>query len=65
VSHGLVTRERRLDDRRAVLVRLTPLGHEMVDRLFPEHTARVSAAFSALDEEEMRSLSAICRKLAA
>ncbi len=65
VAHGLVTRERRRDDRRAVTVRLTEAGREMVDRLFPEHTARVSAAFSVLDEDEMRSLSAICRKLAA
>ena len=65
VSHGLVTRERRRDDRRAAVVRLTALGHEMVDRLFPEHTARVSAAFSALDEDEKRSLAVICRKLAA
>ena len=65
VHRGLVTRARLLHDRRAASVRLTPAGQEIVDRLFPEHTERVSAAFSALDEEEKRSLAAICRKLAA
>jgi MarR family 2-MHQ and catechol resistance regulon transcriptional repressor len=65
VTRGLATRRRLPSDRRAVLVRLTPLGAELVDRLFPEHTARVESAFAALDEDEKRSLAAICRKLAA
>jgi DNA-binding MarR family transcriptional regulator len=65
VHRGLVTRERMTHDRRAVIVGLTERGQETVDRLFPEHTVRVTAAFSALDEDEKRSLAAICRKLAA
>jgi MarR family transcriptional regulator, 2-MHQ and catechol-resistance regulon repressor len=65
VHRGLVTRERLAHDRRAVFVRLTERGQETVDRLFPEHTERVTAAFAALDEDEKRSLAAICRKLAA
>jgi hypothetical protein len=36
-----------------------------VDRLFPEHSERVSEAFGALDDGEKRSLTEICRKLAA
>jgi len=64
-AHGLVVRERLALDRRAVRVRLTPLGRETVDRLFPEHTRRVSDVFATLDEDEKRSLAAICRKLAA
>ena len=43
---------------------LTPSGQELVDRLFPEHTARVQRAFAVLDEAEKRSLAEICRKLA-
>ncbi|HVP00920.1 MAG TPA: MarR family winged helix-turn-helix transcriptional regulator [Solirubrobacteraceae bacterium] len=65
VARGLVTRRRRAEDRRTVAVRTTPLGAEVVDRLFPEHTAQVEAAFAALDEDEKRSLATICRKLAA
>jgi MarR family 2-MHQ and catechol resistance regulon transcriptional repressor len=62
---GFVVRRRIPDDRRAAIVRATPDGLEVVNRLFPEHTARVSRVFSALDEGEKRSLAEICRKLAA
>ncbi|HEY3019223.1 MAG TPA: MarR family transcriptional regulator, partial [Solirubrobacteraceae bacterium] len=64
-ARGLVVRTRLATDRRAASVALTALGQELVDRLFPEHTQRVAAAFSALDEREKRSLAEICRKLAA
>ena len=61
---GLVVRSRLAHDRRAATVALTGLGQEFVDRLFPEHTARVQSAFAVLDEAEKRSLAEICRKLA-
>ena len=64
-GRGLVVRTRLAHDRRAASVTLTERGREVVDRLFPEHTERVAAAFAVLDEEEKRSLSEICRKLAA
>ncbi len=64
-SARLVRRRRLAHDRRAASVTLTPLGRELVDRLFPEHTQRVAAAFSALDEAEKRSFAELCRKLAA
>jgi MarR family 2-MHQ and catechol resistance regulon transcriptional repressor len=64
-ARDLVTRTRLAHDRRAASVSLTPLGQEMVDRLFPEHTERVQRAFAVLDEAEKRSLAEICRKLAA
>jgi MarR family 2-MHQ and catechol resistance regulon transcriptional repressor len=61
----LVVRRRLASDRRAAAVAITPAGAEVVDRLFPEHTERVAAAFAVLDEAEKRSLANICRKLAA
>jgi MarR family 2-MHQ and catechol resistance regulon transcriptional repressor len=64
-SRGFVVRTRLPHDRRAAAVSLTLLGHEVVDRLFPEHTDRVRRAFAVLDEDEKRSLAEICRKLAA
>jgi len=64
-SRGYVLRRRLPSDRRAAAVTLTQRGRELVDRLFPEHTERVTSAFSVLDEDEKRSLEAICRKLAA
>ena len=65
VSRRLVTRSRLAHDRRAATVRLTEAGQEIVDRLFPEHTERVAATFAVLEEDEKRTLTEICRKLAA
>jgi MarR family transcriptional regulator, 2-MHQ and catechol-resistance regulon repressor len=64
-SRGLVRRRRLASDRRAAALDLTPEGRALVDRLFPEHSDRVTTAFSALDEEEKRSFAELCRKLAA
>ena len=64
-NRGLVVRSRLEHDRRAATGRLTPFGQELVDRLFPEHTERVAATFSVLDEDEKRTFTEICRKLAA
>lgn len=64
-ARGLVSRCRLLTDRRAANVTLTAHGQEIVDRLFPEHSQRVAAAFSVLDEGEKRQFAELCRKLAA
>jgi MarR family transcriptional regulator, 2-MHQ and catechol-resistance regulon repressor len=64
-SRGLVRRSRMASDRRAATVAVTQRGEELVQRLFPEHTKRVADAFAVLDETEKRSLTSICRKLAA
>jgi MarR family 2-MHQ and catechol resistance regulon transcriptional repressor len=60
-----VRRHRDPADRRVVVVDLTATGRELVERLFPEHSDRVTRAFGALDEGEKRSLAELCRKLAA
>jgi MarR family 2-MHQ and catechol resistance regulon transcriptional repressor len=64
-TRGMVQRFRLAHDRRAASVRLTTQGRELVDRLVPEHTRRVTDAFSVLDEAEKQALADICRKLAA
>jgi MarR family transcriptional regulator, 2-MHQ and catechol-resistance regulon repressor len=64
-SRGLITRTRMRRDRRAVLLRITAEGVELVEELFPAHTQRVSRTFAALDDAEKRSLAELCRKLAA
>ena len=65
VARGFAERERLAHDRRALAIRITPFGRELVDRLFPEHAHRVAATFSALDDEEKRTFAELCRKLAA
>jgi MarR family 2-MHQ and catechol resistance regulon transcriptional repressor len=62
---NLVVRRRLANDRRAMAVGLSAEGAELVQRVFPTHADRVSAAFAKLDEDEKRSLASICRKLAA
>jgi MarR family 2-MHQ and catechol resistance regulon transcriptional repressor len=64
-ERGLVRRRRDRGDRRRVVVDLTYSGRDLVERLFPEHSDRVTRAFGALDESEKRSLAELCRKLAA
>jgi MarR family transcriptional regulator, 2-MHQ and catechol-resistance regulon repressor len=64
-SRRLVTRRRLAHDRRAAAVDLMPAGRDLVEGLFPGHSDRVTQAFGALDEVEKRSLTDICRKLAA
>lgn len=64
-TRGMVTRHRARADRRIVVVDLSRDGRELVERLFPAHSDRVTRAFGALDEEEKRSLAELCRKLAA
>jgi MarR family transcriptional regulator, 2-MHQ and catechol-resistance regulon repressor len=64
-ARGLVARRRAAEDRRVVVVELTLAGQTLVERVFPEHAARVTRAFGALDEEEKRSFAELCRKLAA
>ena len=64
-ARKMVTRFRLPHDKRAAVVALTPLGEEIVGRLFPEHASRVARTFAALDEAEKRTLAEICSKLAA
>jgi MarR family 2-MHQ and catechol resistance regulon transcriptional repressor len=61
----LVTRRRMPSDRRTMSIQLTAEGAELVQSVFPVHADNVSLAFAVLDEDEKRSLAAICRKLAA
>jgi DNA-binding MarR family transcriptional regulator len=64
-GRGLVFRRRLPADRRSVTVHLTHEGRALVERLFPEHSDRVTRLFGALDESEKRSFAELCRKLAA
>jgi MarR family transcriptional regulator, 2-MHQ and catechol-resistance regulon repressor len=64
-ARGFVRRTRLPEDRRAAVVALTLAGGDLVEALFPEHTARVGQAFAMLDDDEKRFLAEVCRKLAA
>jgi DNA-binding MarR family transcriptional regulator len=53
---GLVTRERRDDDRRVVECRLTDTGHRLVDEIAGHRAASVRVALSTLDAAELVEL---------
>lgn len=57
---GLTTRRR---EGRTNYLYLTDTGRELLDRVLPEHDARLQEAFSALTAEEFDQLRRIIRKL--
>lgn len=63
VKRGLVTRQRRSDDRREVEINLTDSGRELITQLMPAHVAGVSSAFASLSPAEQKTLAALCRRL--
>lgn len=58
-----IQRERSPEDRRVVVVSLTPEGRRVIERVFPAHAAHVTALMAALTAEEQETLGALCKKL--
>jgi MarR family transcriptional regulator, 2-MHQ and catechol-resistance regulon repressor len=58
-----IQRERSSEDRRVVVVSLTPEGRRVIERVFPAHAAHVTALMGALTAEEQETLGALCKKL--
>ncbi|HET6805605.1 MAG TPA: MarR family transcriptional regulator [Frateuria sp.] len=64
VKRGLITRGASEEDRRRVVIRITPSGRRFVQKLLPPLFPRVSAAFTGFSDAEKRSFSRLLRKLA-
>jgi MarR family transcriptional repressor of emrRAB len=64
VKRGLITRGASKEDRRRVVIRITPAGRRFVQKLLPPLFPRVSAAFAGFSEVDKRSFSRLLRKLA-
>ncbi|MEV7023742.1 MarR family transcriptional regulator [Kitasatospora sp. NPDC093558] len=62
-AKGLVERRPCESDRRAVLVRLTPEGKDLVDALLPGHVRNERRLLAALDRDEQAQLDALLKKL--
>ncbi|AIE84210.1 Transcriptional regulator, MarR family [Fimbriimonas ginsengisoli Gsoil 348] len=60
---GLVGRERVQGDRRITMVRITPAGEELFDRVYPPHLQRIAVAMSGLGNEDLSSLLALLNEL--
>ncbi len=63
VKRGLVERTRGAEDRRIMVVSLTPSGEALIRAIFPRHAAAVTDEMSVLTAEEQRELGRLCQKL--
>jgi MarR family transcriptional regulator, 2-MHQ and catechol-resistance regulon repressor len=62
-KEGLVGRTPSKDDRRAILVRLTPKGKKLFDDTFTKHAAFVANLAGVLTEKEQGELASLLKKL--
>ena len=60
---GLATRTRAADDRRAIVVALTPKGKRRIASILPAHLAAIVEQMSVLTPAEQQQLGALCKKL--
>ena len=62
-KRGYVIRERKKEDRRIMMVRLTEAGVELIRKVFPSHAALIVREMSVLNESEQEMLALLCKKL--
>ncbi len=62
-AQGWITRSSSADDRRSIVVRLTPEGVEDLDRDLPEHYAFEAGLLKALAHEQRDELAGLLREL--
>jgi len=62
-KRGYVRRERKKEDRRFMMVRLTDGGFELIGKVFPPHAAVIAREMSVLSESEQETLAQLCKKL--
>lgn len=62
-KRGLVRRERDKQDRRMVIVYLTPSGQDLIKSVFPQHVKKMVNIFSTLSDEEHETLGFLLKKL--
>src|SRR5512141_2110283 len=60
---GLVERVRSTEDRRAIVVRLTPKGKSLFEKIFAQHADFVAHLASSLTQQEQAELGSLLKKL--
>lgn len=63
IQKQLVCRETLLENRRSVLVQLTPEGQQVFDRVFPAHIDHLKDCFDKLDASELELLTVLLGRL--
>jgi len=62
-KRGYVKRERKKEDRRFMMVRLTAEGSDLISKVFPSHAAVIAREMSVLSAREQKTLAQLCKKL--
>lgn len=62
-KNGWVERQRNPEDRRSMLIHLTPEGQNFISEYFPLHLDHIMEEFDILSKEELDQLACICKKL--
>lgn len=60
---GYIERVHSKEDRRAILIQLTPLGKNLFDEVFKNHAEHVTKLMSVLSIEEQKTLGELLKKL--
>lgn len=63
VKQGLVSKEKRSEDRRFYWIDLTDKGRRLIEHLFPRHAENITKRMAVLSPEEQLQLGELCRKL--
>jgi MarR family transcriptional regulator, 2-MHQ and catechol-resistance regulon repressor len=63
IQKQLVSREVSPDNRRHVIVQLTPQGKQVFEQCFPAHIAHLKERFDRLDPSELETLTALLDRL--
>ncbi|PZD72194.1 HTH-type transcriptional regulator MhqR [Acaryochloris thomasi RCC1774] len=63
IKKSLVYRETPADNRRSVIVQLTPEGQQNFEKVFPEHIAYLKERFERLDPSELELLKVLLSRL--
>ncbi|BBI36331.1 MarR family winged helix-turn-helix transcriptional regulator [Cohnella abietis] len=58
-----VKRKASLEDRRLIYAEITDAGKQLIEEVFPKHTAVIQQAVNGLDEEEKKLVSQLLKKL--
>lgn len=62
-EQGLVARTFDADDRRSRVVKLTPRGRAVIEKAFGRHSAAMEDAMSVLTRSELRTLTALLKRV--
>jgi MarR family transcriptional repressor of emrRAB len=63
VKHGMVTRAHGVEDRRRILLSITPAGRRFVRKFLPPLFPRVSDAFAGFSDSDKRTMDRLLRRL--